>query len=340
MLRGVIALVSVAAFAATPCDITVSPANGDDSASGREGEPLASVHEAARRLQTLVTDGQAAVCLAPGVHTLSGKPLKLEQAHNVQGRKVIWKAADSSRKTTLSAGAPLTKWVRCDDGVHCPYPQWHGVWVHMVADVPAIKSVVPIRQLWVNGRTYTRQAITTGSLGLVPTATGYTSKAPIPWFASAVANQVELRWPSQIKNWIEPRCVVTAATENTLTVAESCWKALTARHGGLPPAPLFIENASPGAVDPPAPGEFYATDLYIFYKPSADDPYAIPTDAWAPVQSTLIEGHRLQNHEFSNLTFSHTTWRQPSTQTGYVPSQSTGKWVLSVCRFGPDPQCV
>jgi hypothetical protein len=216
------------------------------------------------------------------VHTLAGQPLQLDQSHN---GNVLWKSSDSSRKTTLSAGAQLTKWYRCDDGVHCPYPDWHGVWVAMVADVPEIKDVVPIRQLWVNGRTYTRQTITTRSLGLIPTATGYTSAAPIPWFATAVANQVELRWPRQIKNWIEPRCIVTAATNHTLTIADGCWKGLTARHGGLPPAPLFIDNVQ--MASPPEPGQFYATEDYIFYKPA--DPYEEPLDAWAPVQSTLVQ---------------------------------------------------
>jgi hypothetical protein len=271
------------------------------------------------------------------MHTLGGKPLKLNATHNrAHGKaQVIWRGlpanvppAITGKKAVISGGIQLTKWYACDDGIHCPWPEWHGVWVSAMADAPAaLKPFIPLRQLWVNGATSVRASATATGLGLKATATGFTSQVDIPWYSTAVAQQVELRWPQVIRNWIEPRCVLTAATARSLTVAPGCWAALIAQHAGeLPPPPIFVDNAIDGRIhaepSPPGPGEFISTPAYLFYRPPAADPYGEPASAWAAAQETLLDGNALANHSFVNLTFSHATWRQPSTDAGYVPSQS------------------
>ena len=142
---------------AAGCMIHVDPAKGDDQAPGGSAAPLATLHEAARRLAAMpdATDGDhdVTVCLAPGVHALRGVPLTLHRGHNRGSARVVWRAADGAQQATVSGGARLAKWVRCDDGTHCPGPEWHGVWAHAVADAPStVRSLVPLRQLWVNGR--------------------------------------------------------------------------------------------------------------------------------------------------------------------------------------------
>ena len=64
------------------------------------------------------------------------------------------------------------------------------------------------------------------------------------------------------------------------------------------------------------------TSIESAYYPPADAPYAAPQDAWVPLLSTIVDAANLTNHTFVNLTFSHATWRQPSTADGYVPTQS------------------
>ena len=157
-------------------------------------------------------------------------------------------------------------------------------------------------------------------LELRATPQGYTATAPIPWAPTAASQQAELRWPTTIRNWIEPRCTVAAAGGRNLTIAPGCWRALIAANAGkLPPPPSFIENVAAG---PPGPGEFLSTPDYVFYRPAAAAPYEEPRDAWAPVQETLIRAHGLRGHVFANLTFAHATWRQPSAPAGYVPAQT------------------
>ena len=303
--------------------------------------PLSGAH----RLATLVSSpaellahaispaDDLVVCLSSGTTTT---PLVLNASHNRRdGGRVVWHGASSSSSssssspTILSAGSPLTKWKRCDPvggGSYCPFPQFNGVWVHFNADVAnATAADIPFRVIWVDGVRISRRSTDRATLGgkWLGTATGYTTSEPLGDSSSGWAkNQVELRWPSQVKNWIEPRCVVASvdATQTKITVAPECWAALVARNGGKPPPPpALVENLQDTA---PGPGEFTSDPLYTFYRPPASTPYAAPVNSFAPVGSVIMSAHDLQNHTFSNLEFSHATWRIPTAKGGYVPSQS------------------
>jgi hypothetical protein len=291
---------------ANACTVTVPASEG-------------ALHRAAAELALVLASVDSAadvtVCLLPGMHTLNGKVLQLGREHNhPKGGRVLW-LGHPRLKTTVSGGAPLTHWMRCFDGVHCNQPEYNGVWAH------AMSNATPVRQLWVHGQRAARVVSTASDLHLTPTESGYVAGniAALAGSGAWVSDQVELRWPRQIRNWIEPRCVLSAVAGANLTVSPECWKALTARNNGkLPPPPTFIENI----MRPPSAGEFAASRDYIFYRPPADAPYAEPTNAWVPTLGALVNGTGLSNHSFTNLTFSHATWRQPSTAEGYVPSQS------------------
>jgi hypothetical protein len=319
--------------------------NGDDaSTDGSRARPLATLHEAALRISGIHQDAAVVledtvnttvvVCVGPGTHVLGGQALELNATHSHALRRVVWQGVPSPTEdgpplaplTTISGGAQLTKWYRCDDGVHCNFPNWSGVWVSpMSAAPPSLKptALIPVRQLWVHGTTIVRTRVSLSGLGLVATSTGYTSAVDIPWASIAAARQAELRWPKVVKNWIEPRCVVTAASSRSLTVASECWTALIKRNGGkLPPPPVFVENIN-GDRGPPGPGQFFSTPEYLFYRPLSSSSPLPADDAWVGVQEVLLDGGAgITDHTFSNLAFSHATWRQPSSGAGYVPSQT------------------
>eukprot|EP00041_Stephanoeca_diplocostata_P011834 m.196337 g.196337 ORF g.196337 m.196337 type:complete len:215 (-) comp18690_c0_seq6:2243-2887(-) len=142
-----------------------------------------------------------------------------------------------------------------------------------VSDYPLIANVTPVRQLWVNSSRATRNFIDGETQGLTVTPTGYKTAAKLDWMSGAVEAQTELRWPRQLRNWIEPRCVIVAANDTDITIDPLCWSNLKVRNNNaLPPVPKYIENVQ----GPPGPGEFMATSQYIFYRPASPFPYSDP----------------------------------------------------------------
>ena len=106
------------------CDIKVGPT--DD---------IHAVADAlAANLTTSWTDDSTFdICFQAGVTYHLTRPIVLDERHN--GAKVTWRTNDGLG-ATFSAGLPLTKWNRCNDGIHCPWADWEGVWVHAVSDIP------------------------------------------------------------------------------------------------------------------------------------------------------------------------------------------------------------
>ena len=283
-----------------------------------------ALHRGAAALISLLASIDSAsdvvMCIEAGIHTLDGRPLQLGPEHNhPRGGRVIWRG-DPSQATVISAGAPLRKWVRCFDGTHCNKADWQGVWAHAVKDVPNASSAsAPFRQLWVDGRRVARATEIASVFALTPTAFGYVSNNTPMISRSWVDDKVELRWPRQIRNWIEPRCVLSEVAAANLTVAEPCWTTLIARNDGkLPPPPLLLENR----VRPPPAGDFVSSREYLYYRPPADAPFAAPSDAWVPLLGAVVNASGLVSHTFCNLTFTHATWQQASSPDGYVPTQS------------------
>ena len=267
------------------------------------------------------------VCFRPNV-IYFGSHLALEGArHNhPHGGRIVWRSTEEGGEegetTTpppvLSGGSPLNKWYRCNDGVHCPSEDWNDVYVHYTSDVANLSSsFLPVRNLWVDGSRIARSYVDGDTLGWSVNERGFSTPGKVS--SSFVDNKVELLWPRTIRNWIEPRCVITGVTGNNVTVDPVCWSNLIQRNNNkLPPVPTYVENI----ITPPSPGEFVSTPLYIFYKPSSSHPYAPPTNAWVPIQEQIMSATGLNNHTFQGLQFSHTTWRIPVNSGGYVPTQT------------------
>ena len=59
----------------------------------------------------------------------------------------------------------------------------------------------------------------------------------------------------------------------------------------------------------------------MFYRPLGGTA-AAPREAWVPLQEVLLDARGLRGHTFEDITFEHSTSRQPSAPGGYVEIQS------------------
>eukprot|EP00938_MAST-03A_sp_MAST-3A-sp1_P001588 g1588.t1 len=246
----------------------------------RNGEGLDMLSETILR-----ADGGSTICF-DGINVLNDVTIPVSE-------NVVYTSVNSERPAVIQASAPLNKWYRCNDGVHCPTNEWNEVFVHYVSDIVNLtQEFIPPRQLFVNGTRVSRVTRTGGEMGWISTSTGYATVSGANATTSYVENQLELRWPRSIQNWIEPRCIVTAVQGQNITIDPDCWKDLIARHGGQNPGiPTFVENV----VEPPGPNEFVATPDYIFYRPPSSTPYESPTDAYVPTSSSIFNAVNLTN---------------------------------------------
>ena len=279
---------------------------------------IQSFHKATAALANIKTNDDFHICVQ-NLHTT--QPLLLNATHNhpLNGN-IVWRSTEINKKppAIITGGSPLNKWYRCNQDARCPGLEWNDVFVHYTSDIANLSTTeLPVRNLWINGSRATRVSVDGNTLGWNVTATGYSTPSTVP--SSFVTNQVELLWPRTIRNWIEPRCIVSSVSNNNIIVEPTCWKALIARNNGkLPPIPTFVQNIA----RPPDSGEFTSTPLYIFYKPLPSTPYQSPVNAFVPISNQIIVATNLTNHIFQNLQISYTTWRIPSSSTGYVPSQT------------------
>ena len=199
-------------------------------------------------LHAVVNSG-GVVCLEPGVHRLGGRPLQ------VTGPPTVWRSSDSSNPAVISGGAQLLDWRPCTD-LTCP-PGYGGAFTHSMEGIDA--GVLPVRQLWVAGVRATRRSVAGAALNLSFPHGGFAFNGAAPgWLASAGDDQVEVRWPSVIENWIEPRCVVRRVnvSAKAMLLDAGCYANLEARIGkNQRPRPdgAFFENVA----GPPGAGEFH-----------------------------------------------------------------------------------
>ena len=251
------------------------------------------------------------VCFAPGRHRLLGRVWSIGRD---MPARVHWTSENYELPASISAGFPLNAWHACNENGLCP--GWDGCFVHYIKDVPGFNpNSMPLRNLWVNGTRIERTFVQGEALGLTAAAFGYVAPKPLGWTAG------EMRWPRQIKNWIEPRCSATVSNGTEIHVEAECWKSLQARYGGIPPPPAYIENVDGAA---PQSGQFFSDSQYIFYRPSGPFPLTSPpTESFIGGMEVLLSADGIKSHSWTNLTFEHGTWDVPSTPGGYVPSQST-----------------
>eukprot|EP01013_Petalomonas_cantuscygni_P035044 TRINITY_DN6322_c0_g1_i1.p1 TRINITY_DN6322_c0_g1~~TRINITY_DN6322_c0_g1_i1.p1 ORF type:complete len:686 (-),score=105.25 TRINITY_DN6322_c0_g1_i1:247-2304(-) len=229
-----------------------------------------------------------------------------------------------------------------------PCSGWTGVFAARVTDIPSLNGTPPVRMLWADGGNLRipRAAATGTPLAALKLSAveggdfpGFFAAAGVPDPAAWVARAAEMRWPRVIRNWIEPRCVVTSANATHLRVDPLCWKRLRERHAMAavaPPAidnvPLVASSASAVSLAPPSPGTFVSTGSWVFYHPPqtptdarggrTEGSTAAPRGVWAPVLESLLTLTGGGGHSLERLAFRHTTWRRATQPGGYIPQQS------------------
>lgn len=246
------------------------------------------------------------VCLEPGTHEPPATGLVMDARDSA----VSYTAMDSrTGATVVSGGTPVVGWMAAGDG--------SGLWRAALAS-----SLAPARNLWVNGVRYNRTRVPGASLSLTANADGYTTPDPPAW---SQPSAVEMVWPSQIKNWIAPRCTVASVTTTGSTtqvsVLPGCWKALTARNGGPAPPPMNVENVG----KPTQPGQFFADfasgDLWLYPLPGVNMS-ASSTSVVVGTKASVVSGAGVKSHAWSGVTFAYSTWGGVGVGDGYVPTQT------------------
>ena len=371
MKRSVQLAVGVAAAVASAVALTAAPAgasgsHGSDvyvSAAGNDRQPGTSLLpvRTLQRAQALVRErtshatGDITVHLAPGVFDLS-QPLQLDARDSgVNGHRVIWQGAGSSR-TEISGGKQVTNWR--------PVPGRPGLYA-----APEPKGMDNTRQLYVNG---VREQRAQGTLPvtLKSTATGYTASAPTmagwrnPSDIEFVYTAGEALWNivrDGLGQWTEPRCPIGSMSGTTITMAQPCWDNSTKRvvfpniagrsvnmvgpydltNGRQP---TYVENAFE-VLD--TPGEWYldrsAHTVYYMPRPGENLRTA---DVEAPVLQQLVTTTNLTNVSFRGIQYSYATWLTPSSpegfseiQAGYTNTGPDGWAVQGLCQFVPNGTC-
>jgi hypothetical protein len=290
--------------------------------------------------------------LSGGTYSLSA-PLQFgPQDSGRDGHTVTWTAAPGAHPV-ISGGTRVTGWTESDPA--------QGIWS---AKVPADTSS---RQVYVDGTEAQMAQARTSTLGLDLSnwnSTGFVTSGATATYFSNLASEIgpgnvkslQMMWaPMPPTDWEESECPVASIGSGTITMAQPCWNNLTDRpatiygagNNNVNPyqlqagsAPTTIVNAYPLLTQP---GQWYlntATDT-LYYKPTAGQNMA-RVDVEVPRLQSLLQvtgtlAHPVHDLTFSGLTFTTSTWMQPSTNLGFVQIQDnlniTGSNNQGECSF-------
>lgn len=245
------------------------------------------------------------VRLMDGTYQLSDTLTLTERDSGSNGRTITWEAAPGA-KPVISGGVEVTKWKVSDPA--------KGIWSANVKDLDA-------RQLYVDGAPATRARSGENPGGFNKTDGGYalTDSSMKDW-----KNQDRIEVASSW-GWKLQRCLVESITADKMTMQQPCWHNANLQQGQEIQNPTWIENAYE-LLD--QPGEWYLdTDADLLsYKPiDGKDPNTseiiLPkVQSLVDVQGTLKKP--VHDIAFSGITFSHSTWMEPSSSDGLIEGQA------------------
>lgn len=276
--------------------------------------------------------------LAGGIYRLS-EPLRFGPQDSCRnGNTVTWTAAPGAHPV-ISGGRRAMKWTESDSA--------HGIWS---TKVPAGTRTL---QVYVDGKEAQLAQASTSSLGLDLhkwNSTGFVTSGSTATYFSHLAAEIgqgnvknlEMVWaPMPPTDWEESECPVASIGPGTIRMAQPCWRNLTDRpatvwgagnKANVNPyelrkgsAPTTIVNAYPLLT---RPGQWYlnqATDT-LYYKPTAGQDMG-HVDVEIPRLESLLQvsgtlAHPVHDLTFSGLTFTTSTWMQPSSNLGFVQVQA------------------
>ncbi|WP_223628230.1 discoidin domain-containing protein [Microbacterium sp. EST19A] len=245
------------------------------------------------------------VRLMDGSYRLSDTLALTARDSGSNGHTITWEAAPGA-KPVVSGGVDVTKWIVSDPA--------KGIWSAKVKDLDA-------RQLYVDGAPATRARSGENPGGFRKIDGGYViSDASMRNWKHQDRIEVASSW-----GWKLQRCLVESITADRMNMQQPCWHNANLQEGQEIQNPSWIENAYE-LLD--QPGEWYLdTDAdLLFYKPvGGKDPNTseiiLPrVESLVDVQGTLAKPVR--DIAFSGITFSHSTWMEPSSPDGLIEGQA------------------
>jgi hypothetical protein len=319
------ALVPAARAGGSPVTLTVAPNGTGTACSASQPCSLGTAHA---RVPSANAAGDVTVVLTDGTYRLS-EPLAFTAADGGRnGHAVEYRSAPGAHPI-VSGGIAVTGWT--PDATT-------GAW-----SAPVPPGTVS-RELYVNGRRAPRTSVATPPWVQTPTGYFTVDTSVLSWHNP---RDVELVFSEGNGFWTEPRCAVSSVAPApggaAVTLRQPCWSNLHIPGTPAQPTALKNDNAMGGfqglsAANPPsavenifgplAPGQWYLDQPAgtVYYQPQAgEDPNA--SDIVLPVLEQLVVGtgaldDPITNVAFRGLTFAYTTWRQPSSDDGFVEMQA------------------
>ncbi|MFB6610428.1 discoidin domain-containing protein [Agromyces sp. NPDC056379] len=221
------------------------------------------------------------------------------------GRTITWEAA-AGAEPVISGGTPVTKWKVSDEA--------RGIWSANVGEVDA-------RQLYVDGAPATRARSGENPGGFSKTENGYaiTDPAMQSW-----RNQSDIEVASSW-GWKLQRCLVDTITADRMIMQQPCWHNAHLQQGQEIQNPTWLENAYELLDEP---GEWYLdkAEQRLYYLPQ-DGKNPNDSEVVLPRVQSLVElagtiDKPVKNVAFEGLTFSHSTWLEPSSPDGLIEGQA------------------
>ncbi|MEV6643805.1 right-handed parallel beta-helix repeat-containing protein [Amycolatopsis sp. NPDC051371] len=322
-VKKVLAALAVAACAAAPAAVPAQAAGipgftivvaprGNDRDPGTPGRPVATLQHAQKLARTLSALANVDVELTGGTYRLTSPLRFTSEDSGRNGHTITWRAR-SGQAPVLSGGQAVTGWKLHDPAANI-----------YVADVP---KGADSRQLYVDGASAPRAAITIARTDVQVTATGLTIVNPaLNQLASLPAqNRIEVESQNSFTDRYAP---VQSIAGTTITMQQPAWNnnnwgydTLARPFAG---GTLLLENSYSFLQT----GQWYLDPAAgkLFYK-AAPGQSPAGKDVELPRLTSLVQvsgtyDRPVRNLAFRGLGFEHTTWLQPGTSIGYADQQS------------------
>ncbi len=292
--------------------IVVSP-SGNDHNQGTFGRPLRTLAAAQQLARAAVRAGRSVtVELAGGTYQLDSPLRFTAQDSGTSENPVIWTAARGAHPV-VSGGSPVTGWTVADSSKNI-----------FVASVPTGQDS---RQLYVDGTSAPRAAVTISRSDVTVTESGMTIDNPALSYLASLPEQSRIEVESQ-DSFTDRYDPVQSITGSTITMQQPGWQNNnwgydTLAHpfaGGT----LQLENSyaflqtGQWYLDPSAGKLYYRAAAGV--DPSTRS-FVLPK-LESLVQIAGTYDHPVTGLTFTGIQFSYSTWLSPGSPIGYADQQN------------------
>jgi chitodextrinase len=289
-----------------PISVYVAP-TGNGPQLGTRTHPFRSLTAARDAVRKINQHAKSDidVVLADGTYTVDSTFALTARDSGQNGHTVTYEAAPGAHPV-ISGGKSVTGWTLSDAS--------KGIYEAHVGNLDT-------RQLYVNGELETRARSGNNPSGFTKTATGYTiTDTSLDAYKNQKNIEVVSRW-----GWMLDRCPVESIVGNTMTIQQPCWNNANLHAGQEIQNPVWLENAYE-LLD--TPGEWYLDQAAgnLYYMPKAGQNLATATVTVPKVQDLVDLNGTIDNPvssvSFKGITFSYSTWLDPSSSDGMIEGQA------------------